>query len=214
MQYDIQVLKRGQCEVPGPEVYWMSNWKSWEVLYFWMVLIRGNNKNIIINTGPPRDLAHMNSIWSEAIDPRSQFIRSENERPEQALPRCGISPSEIDYVLITPLQAYATGNIALFPNATVCISRRGWIEVFPRQSSRCTFPANCEYPMTRSNTLRSTLQRSSAYSMMRKRYSLAFVPFGQVCIIALQWLLLSRRGALSSPLTAFSNMPTSRRSSR
>lgn len=130
MQYEIQLLKMGQCEVPGPEVYWMSGWNSWETLCFWMVLIRGNGKNILINTGPPRNLAPMNAVWSEAIDPRSQFIRSEAELPEHALRSIGISPSEIDYVLVTPLQAYATGNLALFTNATICISRRGWIEDF------------------------------------------------------------------------------------
>lgn len=128
MQYEIQLLKMGQCEVPGPEVYWMSRWNSWETLYFWMVLIRGNDKNILLNTGPPRDLAPMNAVWSEAIDPRSQFERKEEERPENALHRVGLSPADIDYVLITPLQAYATGNIALFSNARICISRRGWIE--------------------------------------------------------------------------------------
>jgi glyoxylase-like metal-dependent hydrolase (beta-lactamase superfamily II) len=130
MPYDLQVLKMGQCEVPGPEVYWMSHWNSWELLYFWMVLIRGNGKNIIINTGPPRDLAPLNKVWSEAVDPRSQFVRRPEEQPEQALGRYGLSPGDIDYVLITPLQAYATGNIQIFRNATVCISRKGWIEDF------------------------------------------------------------------------------------
>ena len=37
MTYDIQVLKMGQCEVPGPEVYWISGWDTWETLHFWMV---------------------------------------------------------------------------------------------------------------------------------------------------------------------------------
>jgi glyoxylase-like metal-dependent hydrolase (beta-lactamase superfamily II) len=146
MQHDIQVLKMGQCEVPGPEVYRMSKWGSWEVLHFWMVLMRGNDKNIIINTGPPRDLSHMNSVWSEAIDPRSQFVRSEDERPEQALRQLGVSPSEIDYVLITPLQSYATGNIALFPNATVCISRRGWIEDFHAPKFEMHIPRKLRIP--------------------------------------------------------------------
>lgn len=130
MQYEIQLLKMGQCEVPGPEVYWMSKWNTWETLHFWMVLIRGGGKNILINTGPPRDLAPMNAVWSEAIDPRSQFERKEEELPENALRRAGLSPVDIDYVLITPLQAYATGNIARFTNARICISRRGWIEDF------------------------------------------------------------------------------------
>jgi hypothetical protein len=42
----------------------------------------------------------------------------------------GVTPGDVDLVLITPLQAYAVGNIPLFHNATVCLSRRGWIEDF------------------------------------------------------------------------------------
>ena len=52
MNYEIQALKMGQCEVPGPEVYWMSGWEKWELLCFWMMVIRGGGKTIIINTGP------------------------------------------------------------------------------------------------------------------------------------------------------------------
>ena len=51
--YKIQLLKMGQCDVAGPEVYWMSHWNDWVQLYFWMVVIRGNGKTAIINTGPP-----------------------------------------------------------------------------------------------------------------------------------------------------------------
>jgi hypothetical protein len=49
-------------------------------------------------------------------------------RKRPAPSRC-LSPSR-HFVLLTPLQAYATGNIPLFPKATVCISRRCWIEDF------------------------------------------------------------------------------------
>lgn len=128
--FEIQVLKMGQAEVPGPEVFWMSQWGKWEMLYFWMVVIRGEGKNIIINTGPPLDLGPMNKVWSEAIEPRSQMIRQARERPDTALATLGLKPTDIDHVLISPLQAYATGNIPMFSNATVCISRRGWIEDF------------------------------------------------------------------------------------
>lgn len=130
MKYEIQALKMGQCEVPGPEVYWMSGWNTWETLYFWMVVIRGGGKTAIINTGPPPDITDMNEVWKKAIDPRCQMVRRENERPEQALAEIGIRPQDVDYVLISPLQAYATGNIAIFSNARICISRRGWIEDF------------------------------------------------------------------------------------
>ena len=130
MNYDVQVLKMGQCQVPGPEVYWMSHWDTWETLYFWMVVIRGGGKNVIINTGPPKDLTALNAVWKEAIDERSQMVRQEEERPDKALARIGLKPEDINYVLLTPLQAYATGNIPLFTRAQICLSKRGWIEDF------------------------------------------------------------------------------------
>src|SRR5215831_5974430 len=105
MEYEIQVLKMGQSQVPGPECYWMQAWDTWETLHFWMVVIRGGGKTLIINTGPSADLAPMNEAWAKAVDPRSQMVRQESERPERALAGIGIRPADVDYVLITPLQA-------------------------------------------------------------------------------------------------------------
>jgi hypothetical protein len=39
MPYRINVLKMGQCQVRGPEVYWMDRWDDWEQIYFYMVLV-------------------------------------------------------------------------------------------------------------------------------------------------------------------------------
>lgn len=130
MKYRVRVLKMGQCDVPGPEVYWMSHWGTWETLYFYMVLIRGEGKTLVINTGPPADLEVLNVFWRAAMGERGQMIRRDEERPENALRSAGVAPEEVDHVLITPLQAYATANIPLFRNAQICISRRGWIEDF------------------------------------------------------------------------------------
>lgn len=130
MNYQIQVLKMGQCQVRGPEVYWMDRWDDWEELFFYLVLVRGEGKTAIINTGPPRDLSALNARWTSAFGERGALVRREDELPEKALARVGVAPDEVDYVLITPLQAYATANIPLFRNAQVCFSRRGWIEDF------------------------------------------------------------------------------------
>ncbi len=146
MKYEVQVLKMGQCQVPGPEVYWMSNWDAWETLHFWMVLIRGGGKNIIVNTGPPSDLTGLNAAWKEAIDERSVMVRQESERPAAALARVGLKPQDIDAVLITPLQAYATGNIHLFTNAEICLSKRGWIEDFHAPRYHMHIPRKLRIP--------------------------------------------------------------------
>jgi len=130
MSFEVQVLKMGQCEVAGPEVYWMSHWNDWIELYFWMVVIRGRGKTAIINTGPPADLTELNARWRSAFGERGQLVRQESERPVTALASLGIRPEDVDYVLITPLQIYATANIQLFKNAYICLSKRGWIEDF------------------------------------------------------------------------------------
>ncbi len=130
MTYEINLLKMGQSDVPGPEVYWMDRWNEWLTLCFYMVVIRGGGRTIIINTGPPADLSEMNRQWASYAGPRCKMIREESERPEPALAFLGLTPDQVDYILITPLQSYATGNIPLFRNAQVCLSRRGWIEDF------------------------------------------------------------------------------------
>jgi glyoxylase-like metal-dependent hydrolase (beta-lactamase superfamily II) len=129
-KYNIQLLKMGECEVAGPEVFWMSHWNDWVKLFFWMVVVRGNGKTAIINTGPPADLTELNERWSGGFGERGKLVRQESERPLNALASLDIRPEDVDYVLITPLQIYATANIQHFKNAEVCISKRGWIEDF------------------------------------------------------------------------------------
>lgn len=130
MNYRVDVLKMGQCQVRGPEVYWMDRWDDWEELYFYMVLVRGGGKVAVINTGPPQDLSALNARWTSAFGPRGALVRRADESPEMALGRHGVTPADVDSVLITPLQAYAVANIPMFRNARVCVSRRGWIEDF------------------------------------------------------------------------------------
>jgi hypothetical protein len=128
--YRVRVLKMGQCDVPGPEIYWMSRWNTWETIYFYMVVIQAKGFTAVVNTGPPRDLKELNQFWYGFAGKRCQMIRKEEERPQRALKSIGIDPSMVDYVFLTPLQSYATANVPLFKNATFCISRRGWIEDF------------------------------------------------------------------------------------
>ncbi len=132
-EYKLRVLKMGQADVPGPEVYWMSHWFEWETLYFYMVVIQGEGLTAIVNTGPLEDLSELNRFWMSCYngEPRTQMQRTERERPTAALDSVGLRPSDIQYVFITPLTAYADANIPLFSNARkIFISRRGWIEDF------------------------------------------------------------------------------------
>lgn len=167
--YHVRVLKMGQCDVPGPEIYWMSHWDTWETLNFWMVVIQARGFTALINTGPPADLTELNEFWLHFAGERCQMIRKESERPEKALQSIGVDPSEVDYVFLSPLQGYATANVALFKNATICISRRGWIEDFHAPCTRCMCRGGFASRMMWSNTFVSPRRRRCACFQMKKR---------------------------------------------
>jgi len=146
MPYQVDVLKMGQCQVRGPEVYWMAHWDDWEELSFYMVLIRGEGKVAVINTGPPRDLGALNTRWKATFGERGALLRRPEETPEAALRRMGVAPADVDRVLITPLQAYAVGGIPIFKKAQVCISRRGWVEDFHAPTYEMHVPRKLRIP--------------------------------------------------------------------
>jgi glyoxylase-like metal-dependent hydrolase (beta-lactamase superfamily II) len=147
LQYEVHVMTSGEADVPGPEVYWMSHWNTWERLSFNVVLVRGGGKTVLINTGPPADLSRLNSSWVSGYgEQRAAMRRSEEQRLENLLRGVGLTPEAIDYLIITPLQAYATGNIPLFPNATICLSKRGWIEDFHAPRFHLHVPRDLRIP--------------------------------------------------------------------
>jgi glyoxylase-like metal-dependent hydrolase (beta-lactamase superfamily II) len=147
MNYSVQAFNGGTFWVPGPEVYWMEAWNQREEMNALIYLVRGGDHNILINTGPPRDLTVINQAWLNFFGyPEAKIDRTDTQLPENLLRTVGLTPDDISLVLVTPLQAYATANIPLFPNATVAISRRGWIEDFQAPYYHLHVPRHLRIP--------------------------------------------------------------------
>jgi hypothetical protein len=127
--YTVDVVRVAAIDVPGPEVWWMAAWDRWETLHLWMAVIRGHGRTILVNTGPPADLGPYNAVWREfAGHDRGAMRVTADDRPAARLQGLGVAPDSVTDILLTPLQAYTTGNLALFRNARLWFSRRGWIE--------------------------------------------------------------------------------------
>lgn len=126
--YTIQMLRTAEIEVPCPEVYWMEDFAGWTKLQFQMAVIRGHGKTILVNTGFPEDVTALAEAWSDFLGPRARLVRPDTWRTRILLAEAGIDPADVDHVLVTPIQLYATGCLHLFQNARVCFSRRGWVE--------------------------------------------------------------------------------------
>jgi glyoxylase-like metal-dependent hydrolase (beta-lactamase superfamily II) len=131
--YSVSVAKVAEEEVPCFETHWMSTKGTWEMLHLYIMIIRGNGITAIVNTGPPRDpktLAELNDAFRgfyQSGDKGTLIVRNE-DRIEGVLAKQNIDPAKVDYVIVTPFQAYAISNVDLFPNAKICFSKRGWID--------------------------------------------------------------------------------------
>jgi len=156
LNYSIQAFSAGTFWVPGPEVYWMERWNTREEMNIIIYLVRGGGHNILVNTGPPQDLSEINAAWLKFFGyPEAQIIRSEEQRPQNILRSQGLTPDDIDSVIVTPLQAYATANIHLFRNAQIYISRKGWIEDFQAPFYHLHVPRHLRVPPEVNNYLQN-----------------------------------------------------------
>jgi hypothetical protein len=128
-KYSVRVVKMAEMDLPGPEVFWMSHWDEWFTAWFYMIVAYNSQHTVVINTGPPSDLTQLNGLWRDFHPSgRVQMKRTDEDKPENVLPKLGIDPEKVDHVIITPLVAYTVGSLPLFKNAKYIISRRGWIE--------------------------------------------------------------------------------------
>lgn len=126
-RYTVTTLPVGHSEIPGPELYWMKDFGQWYELLFQVVLIQGDGVTAIVNTGPAADLGPLNSWWAGFLGERAAMRREPGEFVLDQLSAHGVAPADVTHVLLTPLQLYTVSNVLAFPNAQLCLTRRGWV---------------------------------------------------------------------------------------
>jgi len=128
MEYSVRVLTMAEIDAPGASVFWGGHYDRWDPLYFYMVVMQGDGKTIVINTGLPQPVDELNAHWEAWAGERCRARVSDEMKPQNALASIGLAPSQVDVVIITPMVAYATANIPLFDRAEIYLSKRGWLD--------------------------------------------------------------------------------------
>jgi glyoxylase-like metal-dependent hydrolase (beta-lactamase superfamily II) len=141
--YSFRVLKVAAATVPNYEVYWMAAPGPPEPIMFSVGLLRGGGRTVLINTGLPLDYAPLSDYW-EAWFPPHRVV--DYKRTEIALAEAGVTPDEVTHVLVTPLTAYTTGRLDLFPDAELVFGRRGWADLWAPEPYAHHLPRSLSLP--------------------------------------------------------------------
>jgi hypothetical protein len=124
--YSVDLLPVGRTEVPGPQVFWMSDWFTTYPLCFQVALIRGSGVVALVNTGTAPDVS-IHSGDDGFFGEGAHMSREEGEFITDQLERYGVAPDQVTHIVLAPLTLYAAANVPLFSNAEIAISRTGWI---------------------------------------------------------------------------------------
>ena len=87
MKWSVHAYRLGSWgAIPGPELYWMSDWGHWEPMSLIGVFARAEDgTTLVVNTGPPLDyLDYMNGLW-KGVHEECQLRVAPEEQIEAAL---------------------------------------------------------------------------------------------------------------------------------
>lgn len=143
--YSVRVLKAGGEYGPAVSVYWNDRLNEFLDLYYYVVLIQSGTRTILINTGMPEDFSAFDQFvrnWH----PSCRIHREVNERTPALLTAAGVSPDQVDLVVITPITFYTTGNLSMFPNARFVFNRRGWVDFWAPEEHAPKLPRDIAIP--------------------------------------------------------------------
>jgi glyoxylase-like metal-dependent hydrolase (beta-lactamase superfamily II) len=132
----ILFFKVGELPVPSAEIYYMQKFDTWETINFYVFYLNVNGKRILINTGVPSNPKNLTKFW-EQWDKRCKFVKYLSM--QEILNQLGLSPNDIDYVFVTPLVGYSTGNLDLFNRSKILFYRGGWVDFWAPNLKRGSF---------------------------------------------------------------------------
>lgn len=131
MHYSIRAIPVAELPVPGWECFFGRHDISFHTLVFYVWILRGDGKTIVVDAGPPPGESDMRALVEacQKIDPQSRMRRLRSL--EDVYMDAGIRPAQVDILLLTQPITYVSGGVLpdLFPRATVFMSRDGLLEL-------------------------------------------------------------------------------------
>lgn len=131
--HTIQAFKVGESGVPGPEIYYQGAFGKWFTLYFYIWLVRGEGRTILVDTGMPLDASELEARVKREKGPEAFWRADPEGDPVRLLAAAGVTPEQVEHVILSSLGPYAAANVHRFPRALFHLSKMGWVEYLAPQ---------------------------------------------------------------------------------
>lgn len=131
--YTIQAFKVGESGVPGPEIYYQGAFGKWFPLYFYIWLVQGEGRTILVDTGMPLNASELEAKVKREKGPEAYWRTEPEGDPVKLLTKAGVKPEQVEHVVLSSLGPYAAANVHRFPRALVHLSKAGWLEYLAPQ---------------------------------------------------------------------------------
>lgn len=111
--------------VPACAMFFQEKLDRYVEVYGYFFLVTGNGHNILVDTGmglPPGVDTPKQQVFGH-------FCVEPGEDTTSLLRKEGLSPSDIDTLVLTHLHTDHCWNVGLFPNAKIYMSQKGWMAI-------------------------------------------------------------------------------------
>ena len=131
--YTIQAFKVGESGVPGPEIYYQGAFGKWFTLSFYIWLVEGDGRTILVDTGLPADASELEARVKREKGPEAFWRTDPEGDPVRLLAKAGAAPEQVQHVILSSLGPYAAANVHKFPQALFHLSKVGWLDYLAPQ---------------------------------------------------------------------------------
>jgi N-acyl homoserine lactone hydrolase len=136
--YTIQALRNFYIDfpVPGLAMYFQEKIDATVGIAGYVWLVRGEGRTIVVDAGvgqPPETAGEGKQMFAH-------FTIDTGQDTASLLRREGISPEQVDWLILTHLHTDHCLNTPLFRNARIVVSRRGW-EAITKPAHPALYPA-------------------------------------------------------------------------
>ena len=127
MTYQVRIVQFGEQGFPGPALFHMRRFDETLRIAFYFWVVQGEGRTLLVDTGASSAEEEKFSADSIArFGNNCGWTLPPEKDPLKQLSKLGITPEDVQTIVMTHLHVDHSSNLSLFPKAEIVMARRAW----------------------------------------------------------------------------------------